>query len=143
MIDESHEPGEQELREIFAVLRREEHSRTPPFRATVATRTESARWRRSVWIPLAASLCAVAILAMLPWPRPRPTPRQGPTAPVASITQWRPPTEFLLETPGREMLHSIPEFGAGIGTRPYPGSAPPRAPQPPPPHGPPRDSRAH
>jgi hypothetical protein len=30
---------------------------------------------------------------------------------VASITEWKAPTDFLLETPGRELLRTVPRFG--------------------------------
>lgn len=149
MIDEGREPGEQGLRSIFAALRREEHRLAPPFIAPVTTRRESARSRRGAWSPFAVSVCVcvVAILSLLLWPRPRPASGHNPAPPVTSITQWRPPTEFLLETPGNEMLRSTPEFGTGLGTgfgmRPELSSAPARTPQPAPTHAPHHAGRPH
>jgi hypothetical protein len=31
---------------------------------------------------------------------------------TASITTWKPATDFLLETPGREVLYDVPAIGA-------------------------------
>jgi hypothetical protein len=40
--------------------------------------------------------------------------KQRPARPAAAITQlsqWRAPTDFLLETPGSEFLRTVPRFG--------------------------------
>jgi len=39
-------------------------------------------------------------------------PQPEPGKPVASLMEWKPPTDFLLETPGRELLRTVPAIGA-------------------------------
>src|SRR6476659_5864137 len=34
---------------------------------------------------------------------------------VASLAEWKAPTDFLLETPGRELLRTVPEIGEWRG----------------------------
>jgi hypothetical protein len=42
---------------------------------------------------------------------------------VASLTEWKASTDFLLETPGRELLETVPVIGAwpGFSTISEPG----------------------
>jgi len=129
--------SDEHLRELFSVLRKEEMPRTPPF--IPGPKIESVRQRRPAkWRPglrFAATVCAATLLAALLWlrhdlPRRRASPGQGSYAPVASITEWRPPTDFLLNTPGREMMRTVPV----LTPEPYPnraGSPPNRKPEPP------------
>ena len=49
-----------------------------------------------------------AILLFRP-PRRKP-PRYAPKS-VTSITEWKAPTDFLLATPGRELLETVPQIG--------------------------------
>ena len=40
------------------------------------------------------------------------THRAGPPLPpMTSIEQWTAPTDFLLETPGRELVETVPRIG--------------------------------
>jgi len=103
---------DRDLRERFAALRREEEAGAPAIEGLVArararTRGEALRIRRPVLVlaTAAAVLLVIALLDLHKPPRPFPVP---------SITEWRSPTDFLLQTPGREVLESLPRFGEGL-----------------------------
>ncbi len=51
-----------------------------------------------------ASVAAAALLVML-WPRSRPGPGVGPDL---STVVWVAPTDYLLDTPGRDLLNTVP-----------------------------------
>ena len=94
------------LRRRFAALRREEDQQTPEFallwQAGAGARRPQARW-------FAAAACAlIALLAFL-WIRS--VQRRPDDKTVTSITEWKAPTDFLLETPGSELLRTVPEIG--------------------------------
>ena len=107
------------LQRHFAVLRREEERHAPEFatlwKARARTRRRQARW-------FAATACAlIALLAFL-WIRSAQRHAQEKT--VASITEWKAPTDFLLETPGRELLRTVPEIGEWQVYSAMPGATP-------------------
>jgi hypothetical protein len=128
------EPGpDRELRDRFAALRRQEAEAAPGLgtlldRAAadrLGTRRPGSRFR-----PLAAATvaAAIALLALvvttLPPVRTRMfSPRPRLMRPLPSITAWRAPTDFLLHTPGEEILSKAPELGRvpflGIATNPH------------------------
>jgi len=86
---------DRDLAAAFSALRREEEQQCPPF-----ARLRSQRkvvHRRSLVAIAAATGIALAFLAA--WIGLR-----APREPVPSIAEWRSPTGFLLETPGREIL---------------------------------------
>jgi len=130
--------SDEHLRGLFSKLRKEDQARIPPPLMT-GPKIESVRQRRPAkWRPglrFAATVCAATLLAALLWLRHdlslhRAAPGQGSYAPVASITEWRPPTDFLLNTPGREMMRTVPV----LTPEPSPnraGSPPNRKPEPP------------
>jgi len=113
VIAENGGPGEEELRELFQALRREEQrsvpgSPAPGSLALIRERRTRVRRRLQAWA-LAGCACAAMLIATVLIRRPDPSnAHPSPDVPVASITQWRPPTEFLLETPGRAMLYATP-----------------------------------
>ncbi len=101
-----------EIRQRFAALRDEESKRVPAFehvlRRTRSTPTLSLR-------AVAGSVCAVVVLAIvaaLAVPQLR-APRP-PDADVPSLAQWRAPTDFLLNTPGQELLQGFPRIGESL-----------------------------
>jgi hypothetical protein len=100
-----------ELRVRFAALRREEEAQAPAFalpRSDFAAR--GLRW--SAGTLMAAGVCVVTILVAVLLLQLEPSAPRGITSmPVASLSQWKSPTDFLLETPGREMLRSVPAIG--------------------------------
>jgi hypothetical protein len=120
---------DRDLYEAFALVRRREEAMAPPF----GSRTLSAR---RAAIPslrgrlIAATACLAFLLAAVVWlvsgSRARhPHPQQA----AASITTWKPATDFLLDTPGRQVLYNVPSIGQWSGAMPQPSSARPRRPR--------------
>jgi hypothetical protein len=112
--------GDEDLRERFAALRREDEALASAFEIRSRARGHS-RVKGGLF---AAAACLAAAIALVLWLRPVfEPPREVPAEPAVSITQWRVPTEFLLDTPGGELLRSVPAFGvdAGNGNAPEPG----------------------
>jgi hypothetical protein len=111
--DDVREDEEASLRDAFASLREDDAASAPPFEAVVAAAQAHAkapadRRRASpvpslVW-PLATAALVAAVITVVRRPE-RPLPS------LASIERWTAPTDFLLETPGREFLGSVPRFG--------------------------------
>ena len=89
---------DRDLRDAFARLREVEERTVPAFRL----RAPRPRWNR---LAFAASIVLMLIVAgFLARSRPD-TPRTA-----ASMSQWHAPTDFLLKTPGRELLVSVPQL---------------------------------
>jgi len=86
--------NDDQLRSAFAELRRVETARIPAFRV----QRRRGR-RRSTQLAFAVVLLIVLALVMIPRRPPQP-----------SISAWRAPTDFLLQTPGRELLQSVPDL---------------------------------
>jgi hypothetical protein len=98
-----------DLRDRFAGLRREEEQRVPEFARLWRGRTPprgKGRW-------LVAATCALIVVVCILWVRL--AQRKPADISVASITEWKAPTDFLLETPGRELLRNVPEIGEWRG----------------------------
>ena len=90
------------LRTAFAELRRAEADHVPPFRAPVTSPWgEVAAKRRVRGFAFAAIVLLIAIGVAI-FPR---HPKQQP-----SLSAWRAPTDFLLQTPGRELVQSVPDL---------------------------------
>jgi hypothetical protein len=86
------------LRAAFAELRRVEMAGIPRYAAPALSRRTS---RLRVGSAFAFAVMIVIVLAMVMIPRRPPQP---------SISAWRAPTDFLLKTPGRELLDSVPDL---------------------------------
>ena len=84
------------LREAFETLREQETASAPRF-----DRMWRARAPRSFIPRLAFAAMLLITVAVLVF---------RPEKPQPSITAWKAPTDFLLQTPGRELLQSIPEL---------------------------------
>lgn len=99
---------DRELRELFARLRQEDRARTPSFRAMDARMTP-----RRMWSPqrvvVAAAIILIAILLAPPDRTPGNLSRQVVDLGAAT---WRSPTDFLLTTPGSELLRTVPAVGS-------------------------------
>jgi hypothetical protein len=106
-----------DLRARFAALRREEGEAAPGFaesRARARRRSLAARapGRRRVALRLAALAVALGWLGWRSGDLRRPAPPPPDTAPVeASILAWRPATDGLLSTFGRELIATTPTLG--------------------------------
>jgi hypothetical protein len=96
---------DRELAAAFSALRREEEEQCPPFAEVVRRgRARSLRsgspWRpRLLWAAAAVALAVLAVWLGLRTPEPR-----IPAGGSPSLAEWRSPTDFLLETSGREIL---------------------------------------
>jgi hypothetical protein len=108
MNDDSH------LRERFASLRQADAASAPSFERVMGiarNRSNDAGWR----IAIAACILVVAVAGVtlrVSHPPEAPTTR----APAPTLADWRAPTDFLLDTPGRELLHTVPDFGQRSST---------------------------
>jgi hypothetical protein len=107
------------LRRRFAALRREEDQQAPEFATLWRSRARAQR-RQARWFA-AAAWALIALLAFL-WIRS--VQRRPDDKTVASITEWKAPTDFLLETPGRELLRTVPEIGEWQAYTAMPGATP-------------------
>lgn len=92
-----------DLRQAFAVLRREEAKAAPAFEIVRARPSP----RRLA--PLGGLLAAVSVTAAILGIVAR---RSDPPPPMVSMEQWIAPTDFLLDTPGRDILETIPRIGS-------------------------------
>src|SRR5687767_3627552 len=91
-----------DLRRAFSALRREEAKAAPTFEA-VRARARSRRPHRLA--PLGGLLVAASVAAAVLGIVVR---RPDPPPPMASVEEWIAPTDFLLNTPGREILETVP-----------------------------------
>jgi hypothetical protein len=104
---------DRELFEAFQALRREEAGRVPVY--SRGWRRNREPWRRSSSRLAAATVCLGMLIGVGVWLLSRTrTPQSGHQGQMAaaSITTWKPETDFLLETPGRAVLYSVPRIGA-------------------------------
>jgi hypothetical protein len=86
--------NDDQLHDAFAELRRVETARTPPFRML-------GRQEQRPYLRFAFAVVLLIVLAIVMVPRRPPAP---------SISEWKAPTDFLLQTPGRELLASLPDL---------------------------------
>jgi hypothetical protein len=94
------------LKSEFEELRVHERARVPDFEALLAEVPRRVRHARL----LAGSVAiAAAIAAILLWPRHI----HHEVTPL-SITQWRAPTDFLLNTPGSDLLGELPPLDQSV-----------------------------
>lgn len=100
---------DRDLRDHFERMQREEAARAPAFahtlaRANAASRTGRAtpRW---LWGACAAAAALLLWLALPPSPAP-----PSPALPAWQPDRWAMPTDVLLEVPGAELLHDLPEI---------------------------------
>jgi len=119
---------DRDLRERFAALRRREEADAPAFAdsgftAGRASGREPVRVRLQVALAGAAA-CLLTVAGAGLWMRTGwHSPRAGRDKPVVSVLEWKSPTDFLLETPGRELLRTVPRIGAlenGLGAPAHP-----------------------
>ncbi|HLK07001.1 MAG TPA: hypothetical protein VKV30_03640 [Candidatus Angelobacter sp.] len=98
------------LRERFVSLREEEQQHIPAFASLWGGRSH-VQWNKGLWF--AAAGCAlIVVIAILLLRSKRPNRDE---VSMVSITEWKAPTDFLLETPGREILQTVPEIGKWQG----------------------------
>ena len=106
--------GERRLRELFESARRRDEASAPRFLEVLRRERPT---ERAVRIPLAARLATIAIvlalIGLLAVSRrvARPTVVPPVTSELLSSARWSGPTDFLLATPGRDLLRSTPRIG--------------------------------
>jgi len=103
------------LERAFAALRRQERRDGPAFAPlwqAAGRPRRSQRVRHFVLVAAAAPMVAAALFAA--WLiRPGGPAPPHPSAGAPTISEWRPATDFLLRTPGREILGEAPPLGLG------------------------------
>lgn len=98
---------DRDLRALFARLREEDRARVPSFRAPQAGKAPQ---RGSVGRVLVAA-AVILIAIVLAWPDRRPPTMAGQVVDLGAVA-WRSPTDFLLITPGSELLRTVPAVGS-------------------------------
>ncbi|HXO19082.1 MAG TPA: hypothetical protein VOA87_04060 [Thermoanaerobaculia bacterium] len=108
--------SDRDLEQAFAALRDREREGGPRFARVWAAAADRAaslsrRHRTLRLLPFAAAGAALFAALLAAWLIPQ-SP-QRPAGAVPTISQWRPATDFLLRTPGRELLGEPPALGGG------------------------------
>jgi hypothetical protein len=105
--------GDDRIERALSEQRRHDEGLAPDFRSLLARPARRAsRGPAGRRLALAALLVALGVAL---WSRSRP-PAPPPSGPASmatgSLTTWRAPTDFLLETPGSRLWSSPPVFGS-------------------------------
>ena len=123
-----------EIRKRFAAMRDENGANTPGFEEVLQRVPPKPYIGPRVLAPAACLVVAAAIVTVL-----RTSPDHTASAPdIAglSLAQWRAPTDFLLDTPGRELLYAVPRIGDAdtldLFPNPHTGPRRPTSQEPPP-----------
>jgi hypothetical protein len=113
----SKDREQEEVAEWFRQLRQTEESEAPPFdEVWEVARFRSARSKsRRLYYSFAAVAALFACLTVPAlWWQSR---RQGTgltAVRTTSISQWKSPTDFLIDTPGQKLLKTVPRIGDGL-----------------------------
>lgn len=99
---------DRDLRELYAALRRQEERAAPAFAGVRALATHDRRGPHSPWVLLGLATAAAALVAGAFFLFRIPV-RPGP-----SVTEWKAPTDFLLQIPGQEILRTLPRIGRSL-----------------------------
>ena len=97
--------NDQHIRERFAQVSREDQAKVPSFRPPVPQRGPTLRTRH-VFATVAAFAVGAVVVQWATADRLQVPPTIGPID--MSATMWTSPTDFLLQTPGRAMLNTVP-----------------------------------
>lgn len=100
-------PDESDLKVLFDALRNEERPHTRPYsraRWPGHGRTMRVRLRLTFAGALILLIAATIVIVNLPSDTP-------PAAAPIPIAEWKAPTDFLLLTPGHDLMQSVPRFG--------------------------------
>lgn len=107
---------DEQLQRRIADLRREDERRAPQF--TSLWRGRQRKPQRGIRRLIAAAGAVIVLAGLFGLRAVRPG---SENTTVASITEWKAPTDFLLETPGRDLLRTVPEIGGWNGFERMPG----------------------
>lgn len=99
-----HSPDD-DIRKAFEELRRADAASTPTFRHLWNARRSPKRPRFQF---IAAAACLLMLIGLLLVLKPR--PREMPPIPATLVG----PTDFLLDTPGRDFARSVPQFASPV-----------------------------
>jgi hypothetical protein len=119
MSNDDRTNDDHDLHEYFAAVRREEVALAPPI--PILSLTACGHGRRQLPGKLAVgATCLATVIAAAVWLLPGLRVAHEGSNPVrgqtdASITSWKPATDFLLDTPGRELLEGVPDIGGWHG----------------------------
>ena len=112
---------DRDLQERFAALRRADEDRLPRFALVWDRARGGHRDRGRLWPLMVGATVAAALLVLLAVALRAPVGPLGARKeerPGSSITEWTAPTDFLLRTPARDVLRTVPRIGgAGITIR--------------------------
>jgi hypothetical protein len=95
-------PDELLLRTAFDELRTLDRAHVPPFRSPGQPRSAVLHWTR----PLAAAMLALFVVLTFSV-----LVHKTPAIENVSMSDWKAPTDFLLQTPHADLLRNVPEFG--------------------------------
>ncbi len=98
---------DRELERLFLASRRLDEGDAPPFSSLVGSKPKLAPPVRPIRAALPATLSLLVVTAGLVLLWPRHSPRTPPPT-VGPIGEWEAPTDFLLRTPGYELLGPAP-----------------------------------
>ena len=97
-------PADTHIREALHLLRDEVAAAVPPF-STVTPHKAQLRWLKWTMATAGAAVAALVLWLTIPWQH-----RPPPYALDLSATTWVAPSDFLLETPGHDLLRLLPEI---------------------------------
>ena len=102
-------PGDNDLRDYFAKLRSEDQARAGQFDSFLRrTRQRPIDALLPAWIAVGTGLALMVVAVVMLVERSEHRAVQGHQL---SITEWKSSTDFLLQTPGQEILRSVPRIG--------------------------------
>ncbi len=110
----THVDPDRELWELFSRMRDEDRAHLPPFKSVPFAPARSRRFLHVALLGAAAAAVVVAALMLSDYRRgasERERTRIELQRRVFAGTVWTSPTDFLLNTPTRELLRTVPTFG--------------------------------
>lgn len=99
---------DERLRDLFRAADRAQRAGAPPFAGLLRRERPPRTYRLALLAAAASLLLAGVIIHSLRASRPAPS---APDSFFSSV-RWEGPTDFLLETPGKEILDTTPRIGA-------------------------------
>ncbi len=106
----SHDWAERDLAERFRDLRLADERSAPPFARVwqaALTQRHALPRPRYLSLPIAAALMLLAVGISVAIFRTSPTQR----AKATQLSQWLPPTDFLMHSPNQTLFQTVPQVG--------------------------------
>ena len=95
---------------LRVALQTAHHDERPPVFDALMARQATVPARRRWALASSTALATVAACALVIWNVRDACPGAAPTTVAYSFGNWQAPTDFLLETPGRDLLSTVPTF---------------------------------